>query len=368
VHIYIYYKTPEDIDDNLGIVNFSSGNKRFRNSTISGYFRVLKIDSTFSGGVFSQSLRAIRLFDQFREHSLNPNDPVDGESRKSADELASNGMTVAEAEHGAGAFEASGTPASSTAAVSDNITEVDSFATVEQQQEQILNQERAIETGMDDFATINNDRIQANEFADANTFVKQNQEEFKARVHASEFASAGFNATNITSTDVTTIANSHDHTDVHGFTINNDGVTKHVTSPVPTNRAQRLAKKRAQWKAAQDSRTTSIIPTSSGGDPLLSNNKGNGIAGTAFKPSMESYTNTDKTTVNNNDAQIERYRQNMILAGAGSAAALGAWKLGNALTENNRTIHHSYGNSGYKSWKDLGYRVDLLPINPLIGD
>ena len=367
VHIYIYYKTPEDVDDNLGIVNFSRGDKRFRNSTISGYFKVLKIDTTFSGGVFSQSLSAVRLFDQFREHSLNPNDPVDADSRKSQDEVTSKGMTVAEEEHGAGAFEATGSPASSAAA-SNNTTEVDSFATIEQQQEQILNQERAIETGMDDFSTINPDAIQANEFADANVFVKQNQEEFKARIHASEFADAGFNATNITSTDVTTIAGSHDHTDVHGFTINNDGVTKHVSSAVPTNRAQRLAKKRAAWRASQDKTTTSIIPVSSGGDPLLSNKLGTGIAQTTYNPSMETYSNTDKTTVNNNDAQIEQYRNQMIVAGAASGAAMAAWKLGNSLTENNRTIHHSYGNSGYKSWKDMGYRIDLMPVNPVTGN
>ena len=368
VHIYIYYKTPEDIDDKLGIVNFSRGDKRFRNSTISGYFKVLKIDTTFSGGVFSQSLNAIRLFDQFREHSLNPNDPVDADSRKSQDEVTSKGMTVAEAEHGAGAFEATGAPASSTAAVSDNITEIDSFGTIEQQQEQILNKERAIETGVDDFSTINPDAIQANEFADANVFVKQNQEEFKARIHASEFADAGFNATNITSTDVTTIAGSHDHTDAHGFTINNDGVTKHVSSAVPTNRAQRLAKKRVAWRAAQDKTTTSIIPVSSGGDPLLSNKLGTGIAQTAYNPSMEGYSSTDTTTVNNNDAQIEQYRNQMIVAGAASGAAIAAWRLGNSLTENNRTIHHSYGNSGYKSWKDLGYRIDLMEINPATGN
>ena len=58
----------------------------------------------------------------------------------------------------------------------------------------------------------------------------------------------------------------------------------------------------------------------------------------------------------------------MIVAGAASGAAIAAWKLGNALTESNRTIHHSYGNSGYKSWKDLGYRIDLMQINPATGN
>ena len=141
-----------------------------------------------------------------------------------------------------------------------------------------------------------------------------------------------------------------------------------MSSAVPTNRAQRLAKKRAAWRASQDKTTTSIIPVSSGGDPLLSNKLGTGIAQTAYNPSMEAYSNTDKTTVNNNDAQIEQYRNQMIVAGAASGAAMAAWKLGNSLTENNRTIHHSYGNSGYKSWKDLGYRIDLMQINPATGN
>ena len=61
VYIQINYKTPSDIDESTGLMKFDNN---YLQSLFSGMYRVLQVDSTFSGGQFIQTLQTVRLHRQ----------------------------------------------------------------------------------------------------------------------------------------------------------------------------------------------------------------------------------------------------------------------------------------------------------------
>jgi hypothetical protein len=61
VYIQINYKTPSDIDESTGLMKFDNN---YLQSLFSGMYRVLQVDSTFSGGQFVQTLQTVRLHRQ----------------------------------------------------------------------------------------------------------------------------------------------------------------------------------------------------------------------------------------------------------------------------------------------------------------
>lgn len=61
VYIQINYNTPSDIDESTGMMKFDSG---FLQSLFSGMYRVLSVNSTFSGGQFVQTMTTVRLQNQ----------------------------------------------------------------------------------------------------------------------------------------------------------------------------------------------------------------------------------------------------------------------------------------------------------------
>ena len=58
VYIQVNYKTPSDIDESTGLMKYDNN---YLQSLFSGMYRVLTVDSSFSGGQFVQSLQTVRL-------------------------------------------------------------------------------------------------------------------------------------------------------------------------------------------------------------------------------------------------------------------------------------------------------------------
>ena len=58
VYIRVNYRSPSDIDENTGLMKFDSN---YLTSLFSGMYKILTVNSTFSGGQFIQSLDTVRL-------------------------------------------------------------------------------------------------------------------------------------------------------------------------------------------------------------------------------------------------------------------------------------------------------------------
>jgi hypothetical protein len=69
LYIQITVKSPSDIDDATGLMKFDS---KYSTSLFSGMYRILTVESTFSGGKFEQTLDVVRLP---RQTSLEPKYP-----------------------------------------------------------------------------------------------------------------------------------------------------------------------------------------------------------------------------------------------------------------------------------------------------
>lgn len=69
IYIQITVKSPSDIDESTGLMKFDS---KYSTSLFSGMYRVLTVESTFTGGKFEQTLDVVRLP---RQTSLEPNYP-----------------------------------------------------------------------------------------------------------------------------------------------------------------------------------------------------------------------------------------------------------------------------------------------------
>jgi len=59
VYIQVTFRTPSDLDESTGLMKFDSDYQK--SSLFSGMFRVLTVESTFSGGKFEQTLDIVRL-------------------------------------------------------------------------------------------------------------------------------------------------------------------------------------------------------------------------------------------------------------------------------------------------------------------
>jgi hypothetical protein len=69
IYVQITVKSPSDIDEATGLMKFDS---KYSTSLFSGMYRVLKVESHFTGGKFEQTLDVVRLP---RQTSLEPNYP-----------------------------------------------------------------------------------------------------------------------------------------------------------------------------------------------------------------------------------------------------------------------------------------------------
>lgn len=69
IYVQVTVKSPSDIDDVTGLMKFDS---KHSTSLFSGMYRILRVESTFSGGKFEQTLDTVRLP---RQTSLEPTYP-----------------------------------------------------------------------------------------------------------------------------------------------------------------------------------------------------------------------------------------------------------------------------------------------------
>lgn len=70
IYVQVTVKSPVDIDESTGMMNF---NPEYKTSLFSGMYRVLKVESTFTGGKFEQVVDMVRLP---RQSSLEPTSPA----------------------------------------------------------------------------------------------------------------------------------------------------------------------------------------------------------------------------------------------------------------------------------------------------
>ena len=70
IYVQITVKSPSDIDEATGLMKFDS---KYSTSLFSGMYRVLKVESHFTGGKFEQTLDVVRLP---RQTSLEPTSPL----------------------------------------------------------------------------------------------------------------------------------------------------------------------------------------------------------------------------------------------------------------------------------------------------
>ena len=59
-YIQLNFKTPSDYDEMSGLVDLSDKNSKYSSSEFGGVYRVVQVQSNFSGGVFDQKIKAVR--------------------------------------------------------------------------------------------------------------------------------------------------------------------------------------------------------------------------------------------------------------------------------------------------------------------
>jgi hypothetical protein len=115
VYVQVTYRTPSDIDESTGLMNFDSA---FQQSLFSGMYKVLSVDSTFSGGKFEQTLEMIRLFNQTKldyvNQTVNPNNNARVEAGQSVPGSAAISPTNAVGPNYGAAVSSDATPPNST--------------------------------------------------------------------------------------------------------------------------------------------------------------------------------------------------------------------------------------------------------------
>lgn len=96
IYVRLNFRTPSDINLNTGLVTNKvlsvSGQSYTVNSTFSGLYRVLKVDSDFSNGKFIQTLELVRMFNQEEDFIDNPNVSSGERSSFMQESLAAAGL------------------------------------------------------------------------------------------------------------------------------------------------------------------------------------------------------------------------------------------------------------------------------------
>jgi len=85
VYIQITFRTPSDIDEETGLMKFES---KYQQSVFTGMYKVLTVDSVFSGGQFTQTLNIVRLPRQTMYDYVNKPKPVSVERTEVAGAVA----------------------------------------------------------------------------------------------------------------------------------------------------------------------------------------------------------------------------------------------------------------------------------------
>ena len=356
-HIYVVYRTPEDINEATGITDFSVGDKRFKSSTLSGYYRVWEVQNTFSGGTFTQSIEATRIYDQARDASSD-NSLVDKNSRLGPGEgkTADNRLIQ---------LAKSSKPA--TTSGGDPTVDPTARTSLPDQVKKLKSDMKTEGAGISADSVANNDTTVSNSLGNSNALAKQQGAREAVAFRAAEAKRAGITSISTTSVDATTLASQSAGNNFEVSASSDGSLTPVYTEKtgVAASRADRLATKRSAWRAAQGTskKTTSnvinssMVVTDSAGSVLLSNNKGNGLVGSEIRHNISSYESADQTSIRTNDRLIQQARQSLISA-LNPADRIVAYQTGNVLSKTNQTTHSKYGNRT-DTWDDIGYYSDV---------
>ena len=373
-HIFLSYKTPTDYNEETGLMDFNMGNPRHRSSTLSGYYRVWEVVNTFQNGEYNQSLNLTRVYNQWREQKHNPKDPGGGNDKNDFDFDQGD-----EALFGAGAYKTSGSPAKTDSTSEASLTS--------NQKKQIAIQQNTLQkqTNIEGVNSLNTpttpniltkqDRrsISSNTFvANQNAANKQNTNEAKIKFRQAEakLANIGLISDTTSVQRRTTFADNvnatKNNTDTLSQTFDNDSLnpvfSENSGHPTHTNvDGLRSVALRAGLNSASSiiNSASSIVSTDTSGAPLLNYNKKDGLYGLAESGiNMSSYSDADKTSVNNNEEIIRTHREILIATGD-LVAKKAAYATANAASKTNQTTHGKYGNT-YRTWEEVGYFQNLL--------
>lgn len=91
IYVQVEWKTPVDVDQQTGLSRFE---EKYQNSLFNGMYKVITVDSSFSGGQFVQTLNLVRLFGQERFDYTVPAKSNSQEERADTEEQKNNGEYV----------------------------------------------------------------------------------------------------------------------------------------------------------------------------------------------------------------------------------------------------------------------------------
>jgi len=392
-HFYLLFKTPRDYNEATGLADFS---KSDGGSTLSGYFRIWQIDSTFQNGEFTQTLQATRIYNQWRENIDNPEKNVElmsaeeasnydfEDSKVAANTLISPGsaQVANEANVGLDAFGGAGVQVAPTPYDADEFANASLPAQEAAKTAELSFEASEADWANNEFAGVggslsenNANRNFVSPHADFNTAALQSTPTVVAEVRAAESRQSQILSSRISSRSSGTLASQLTNTPA--------GVTP--IRPNPAEAAGPITFRASP--AIEQYRSTPSFVTTTGGT-VLTAPKGSpgGTVALDRHPNISTYEVSDQTTVRSNDTIMGIERQTIINAGivAGSvavgvlaasspiarviAAATGvlsasqlsaAWERGNSASEANETIHNKYGNN-VPSWKKTGYLLDII--------
>jgi len=359
-HFYLVFKTPRDYDESTGLANFAESDG---GSTLSGYYRIWEINSTFQGGEFTQSVEATRIYNQWRENIDNPEKP--GQDLMSADEAANYDFEDAKAAAASATTISPGSEAAVDSAAGEfDGTPVQSLASQEEQKERELALEAADREWAGEFDSVTgpvtetaSNRNSVNPHADFNTQAIQSSSQTAQEFRAAEARSFQLNSLNTTSQSSGTAASVISNTP--------RGITSMRPNPGDASGSFTFNAS----PAIESYRSPPSFVTSTGGT-VLTEPTGQPLGVVGLNPiiNTSSYTTQDQAAIATNNNTERSARRDVIVnisAGAAAAAAA-AWAVGNSASESSKIIHGKNGN-GYNSWKDHGYLIDILPVNPLTG-
>ncbi len=358
-HFYLLFKTPRDYIEATGLADFKSSTG---GSTLSGYFRVWEIRSTFAGGEFSQTIDATRIYNQWRENINNPEknaELMSPEEQVSYDfedsKIAANALVApgaaqvasTEAEVGLDAFGGAGAPLPDQKGAIDNeiATEAreagDGWSYTE-----YTRTETGVEVNF------------VNPHSDSNVLAKQNKDINVASFRAAEARAFNLSLESDLSQVTTTTAS-------QVRSLPND------ITPISLNPADAAGSIGFGLSVNTHSAQTNVTPTvTDNSGKVLYTPQGNphGVVGLNPNYNTSAYAFEDQKAISNN-TNIERTERQNIIGSVEAGLAIGAaaaWARGNSASEDSKLRHGKYGNN-YKSWKDHGYLIDILPVNPLVG-
>lgn len=361
-HFYLVFKTPRDYLEPTGLADFKSSTG---GSTLSGFFRVWEVRSTFSGGEFSQTIDATRIYNQWRENINNPEKNADlmsaaeaqsydfEDSKIAANALVAPGSAQAanEAAVGLDAFGGAGEAVTGAPLTDKEKAKNNELLTEARDAEGFSYTEfTRTETGTEvNFVDAN---------ADTNVIALQSKDINIATFRSAEARAIRLNELNNVAQVTTSTASQI------------SSVPSNIT-PISLNPADAAGSVSFGLSVTSPSSTTSVTPTvRDNTGRVLYQPQGNPHGVVAINPTFNtsSYAFEDQKAISNN-TNIERTERQNIIGSVEAGLAIGAaaaWARGNSASEDSKLRHGKYGNN-YNSWKDNGYLIEILPVNPLTG-